>query len=37
MVCGQPFTPQEQAARFPGDTSVPVIFDFRENDLPPAG
>jgi hypothetical protein len=31
-VCGQPFTPQEQAARAPGET-VPVLFDFRDNSL----
>ena len=35
VVCGHPLTPQEQEARFPGDT-VPVLFDFRDNDLPPA-
>jgi len=36
IVCGVPFTPQEQAARFPDDTVVPVIFNFRDNDLPSA-
>lgn len=36
IVCGKPFTPQEQAARLPNDTRVPVIFDFRDNDLPAA-
>jgi hypothetical protein len=35
IICGKPFTPEEQAARFP-NASVPVIFDFRDNNLPPA-
>lgn len=35
VICGIPFTPQEQAARFP-NAQVPVIFDFRDNNLPPA-
>ena len=34
VVCGQPFTPQEQAARVPADIVVPVIFNFRDNNLP---
>jgi hypothetical protein len=37
IVCGKPFTPQEQAARFPNGTRVPVIFNFRDNYLPSAG
>ncbi len=35
-VCGKPWTPQEQAARLP-DSTVPVIFDFIDNSLPPTG
>jgi hypothetical protein len=35
IICGKPFTPEEQAARFP-NAFVPVIFDFSDNDLPPA-
>jgi hypothetical protein len=36
IVCGRPFTPQEQAARFP-NAAVPVIFDFVDNSLPSVG
>jgi hypothetical protein len=32
IVCGKPYTPQEQAAKFP-DAQVPVVFDFRDNSL----
>lgn len=32
IVCGKPWTPAEKAARLP-DAPVPVVFDFRENDL----
>ncbi len=35
-VCGKPLAPQEQAARFP-NAHVPIIFDFRDNNLPPFG
>lgn len=34
IVCGQPWTAAEQAARLPG-AEVPVIFDFADNNLPP--
>ncbi len=33
IVCGHPWTPAEQAARLPAAT-VPVIFDFEDNNLP---
>jgi hypothetical protein len=33
VVCGKPFTPQEQAAQFP-NAVVPVVFYLRDNDLP---
>ena len=36
VVCGKPLAPQEQAARLP-DVDVPVVFDFRDNDLKAAG
>ena len=36
VVCGMPWTPAEMAAREPG-ASVPVIFNFRDNNLPPFG
>ena len=35
-VCGRPWTPQEQAARFPG-AAVPVVFDFVDDSLPSVG
>jgi hypothetical protein len=34
VVCGRPWTPQEQAARLPGDTLV--IFDFTDNTRTPS-
>lgn len=36
IVCGHPLTAAEQAAREPGAT-VPVIFNFEDNNLPPYG
>ncbi len=33
IVCGHPWTAAEQAARLPNAT-VPVIFDFQDNNLP---
>jgi hypothetical protein len=33
VVCGRPWTPQEQAARLPGDALV--IFDFTDNTRTP--
>lgn len=36
VVCGMPQTAAETAVREPGDT-VPVIFDFRDNNLPSVG
>jgi hypothetical protein len=35
-VCGRPLEPQEQAARLP-NVPVPIVFDFRDNDLKAAG
>jgi hypothetical protein len=34
LICGKPWTTAEQTARIP-NAHVPVIFDFRDNDLPP--
>jgi hypothetical protein len=34
VICGKPWTSAEQSARIP-NAHVPVIFDFRDNDLPP--
>lgn len=33
VVCGHPWTAAEQAARLP-DATVPIIFDFQDNNLP---
>jgi hypothetical protein len=35
LICGKPFSPQEQAARFP-NAFVPVVFEFTDNSLPSA-
>lgn len=34
LICGQPWTTAKEAAHIP-NAYVPVIFDFRDNDLPP--
>jgi hypothetical protein len=36
IVCGKPLAPQEQAARYP-DVLVPIVFDFRDDDLKAVG
>jgi hypothetical protein len=35
VVCGKPVSPAEEEARFANETGVPIIFDFRDNNLQP--